>query len=147
MNQDFTEQLHSYNERIREITGVYKDAIKGSGVAENEFLIWYSLVVWEHDCSQQDICDTWSLSKQTVNTIIKNLKNRGLVFLKAIPKTKNRKKICLTEEGRHYGEHIVLPIYQAEQTAFKHLPQENCAACLETLEMYHYFLRKELQRL
>jgi len=147
MNHNFKEQLHSYYQQIREITGVYRDGVKNSGVAENEFFIWYSLVVLEHECSQQDICDTWSLSKQTVNTIITNLKKRGLLFLEAIPGTRNRKRICLTEEGRRYGERIVLPVYQAEQAAFKHLPQERCAACLETLEMYHYFLRKELQRL
>jgi len=145
MNRDFKEQLHSYYQQIRAITGVYRKAIKDYGIAENEFWIWYSLVVLDHECTQQDICDTWSLTKQTVNTIIMNLKKQGLLSLETVPGTKNRKKICLTEEGRRYGERIVLPVYQAEQAAVNHMPPEKCAACMETLELYHYFLQKELQ--
>lgn len=144
MDYSFKKQPNAINQQFREITEIYQDAIKKTGVSENEFWIWYSLIVMEGECSQQDICAAWSLSKQTVNTIITNLTKKGFVFLEVIPGTRNRKLIHLTDEGRKYGESIVLPIYKAEQAAFEHLTPQDCAACSATIEKYKKFLKIEM---
>lgn len=144
MDYSFKEHLNSINQQFKEITGIYRNAISQSGISENEFWIWYALIIMENECSQQDICAAWSLSKQTVNTIITNLTKKGFVFLEVIPGTRNRKLIHLTDEGRKYGESIVLPIYQAEQAAFDQLTQQDRTACTFALRKYIEFLKKEM---
>lgn len=51
----------------------------------------------ESEPSQQSICEMWSLSKQTVNSIIYSMKRKGLVYLERIPHTRNKKIIRLTQ--------------------------------------------------
>ena len=144
MAGDFKEYLELVNQQIKELVGIYRGAVSRSGISENEFWVWYSLVATDEECSQQDICNTWSLSKQTVNTIVMHMAQRGFVTLEMIPGTRNRKNICLTEVGKKYGESIVMPISQAEQRAFGKLPLENWAACTRAFSQYIDALKEEL---
>ncbi len=104
-------QFETVSQMVKDLTGIYRSAIVQSGVSENEFWIWYSLIELEDEFTQQDICSMWSISKQTVNTIITNLVKKNLLVLNVIPGTRNRKKICPTEAGLEYGCNIVAPLF------------------------------------
>lgn len=92
------------NKAIREFMLIYRAAIKRSGIAENEFRIWYTLIVMGEDFSQQDICNMWSMPKQTVNSIISRMVQMNYVDLECAGK--NRKVIRLTQSGKKYGESV-----------------------------------------
>ncbi len=52
--------------------------------------------------TQQEICNAFFLPKQTVNTAIAGLAQKGLVELELIPGTRNKKRILLTDAGRNW---------------------------------------------
>lgn len=143
MNNNIKEQLKTINHQIKELSGVYRNALSRSGTSENEFWIWYALLIMEGEYSQQDICDEWSLSKQTVNTIITNMVKKGYVELKVVPGTRNKKIICVTETGREYGEQIIIPIAEAEQKALEKVPLKERLACAAAFSKYIGFLKEE----
>lgn len=138
------EQLEMLNQKIKELAGVYKGAVDYSNISENEFWIWYALIIMGGDYSQQEICSTWSLSKQTVNTIIMNFVRNGFVKLDVVPGTRNKKIVRLTEEGRAYGEKIVTSVATAEQRAFERLSLSDRMAFMGALTKYMEYLREEL---
>lgn len=144
MSDEFREYLELVNQQIKELVGIYRGAVSRSGISENEFWVWYSLVAVDGEYSQQDICSTWSLSKQTVNTIVIHMVQKGYVALEVVPGTRNRKNIRLTQAGREYGERIVRPISVAEQKAFEKLPLENWAACTRAFSKYIDALKEEI---
>lgn len=144
MNNDTKSQLELINQQLKELAGIYRDAIETPNISTNEFWIWYSLVIMDGEYSQQDICSAWSLSKQTVNTIITHLTKKGYVSLEVVPGTRNRKIIRLTEEGRRYGESIVTPISNAEERAFEKLSDEDKTAFSAILTRYIDILKGEL---
>lgn len=144
MDQGPKKQCEVITRQIKELVGIYQETVIQLGISENEFWIWYTLINMEGDYSQQDICRIWSLSKQTVNTIISHMAQRGHVRLEAVPGTRNRKSILLTEIGQKYGERIVQPITEAEQRAIKKLPAEDQIACSTALNKYIKFLREEI---
>lgn len=145
MNKQTKEFLETLNQQLKELSGLYRNAVSSSGMSENEFWIWYTLIIMDGEYSQQDISGMWSLSKQTVNTIISNMARKGFVTLEVIPGTRNRKVIHLTEEGRKYGESIVLPISEAEEKAIERLPVKEQVACAAILNKYIRFFKEELQ--
>ena len=98
-----TEQFRATLQCIKELIGLYRSTIGDFGISENEFWIWYTLIAMTGSYAQQDVCDMWSLSKQTVNTIIARMVQKGLVHLEAMPGAKNRKCIHLTNAGERYG--------------------------------------------
>ncbi len=143
MDKDAMELYGSINQKIKELLGVYRGAGTRSGVSENEFWVWYTLIIADGERSQQDICDERSMSKQTVNTIIMNLVKKGYAVLEAVPGTRNRKVIRLTYEGRKYGESIILPVFEAEKRAFRRMPKDEIAVCITAFEKYTIYLKEE----
>lgn len=144
MDHNTKEQLETVNQQIKEMVSIYRGAVGHSGVSENEFWIWYSLVEMDGEYSQQDISGIWSMSKQTVNTIIMNMVRKGYVELDVIPGTRNRKVIRLTEFGKARGEELVRPISLAEQRAFARLPEEDRLACTAAFSRYITILKEEV---
>ncbi len=140
-----TEQLEIINQKIKELIGIYREAVTNSGISENEYWIWYTLIIMEGEYTQQDICESWSLSKQTVNTIITHLVREEFVVLEVVPGTRNKKIIRLTEKGRLYGKDLVTPIANAEKKAIDRLPLKDRVACMKILSKYIEILKEEMK--
>lgn len=143
MNEHIKGQLEILNQQVKELAAVYHGAASGAGISDNEFWVWYALLVLGGEYSQQDICDRWSLPKQTVNSVVANLGKKGFLFLENAPGTRNRKIIRLSAEGRRYGEEIVIQIYQAEQRALEKMSESERQTCIALLGKYINFLKEE----
>ncbi len=144
MKDDSKKQLETMNQQIKDMVGIYRNAVGRLGMSENELWIWYTLIVMDGDYSQQDICGMWSMSKQTVNTIISNMVRKGFASLEVIPGTRNRKEIRLTKAGRGYGEVVVKPLFEVERRAIEKLSEDERTACITSFSKYIGFLKEEM---
>ena len=144
MNRNMKEQLEMIIQQLKELDGVYHRAVSHTGISENEFWIWYTLIALEGEYSQQHICTLWSLSKQTVNTIVSNMVQKNLATLEVVPGTRNRKNIRLTESGKQYGEKMIMPVYDAERRAIVRLSPEELDACIVSLGKFISILKEEI---
>lgn len=130
------------NRQLRELAALYHQAASRHQITNNEFWVWYSLMLQDGEHTQQSISETWSLSKQTINSVIKNMMRRHYVYLEVIPGTHNKKAIKLTEQGQEFGRNIILPIYQAEQQATARLTEEEQTMCTKVMDKYLGFLKE-----
>ena len=144
MSRNTKEQLEMIIQQLKELDGVYRKAVSHTGISENEFWIWYTLIALEGEYLQQDICTLRSLSKQTVNTIVSNMVQKGFAILEVVPGTRNRKNICLTESGKQYGEKMIMPIYDAELRAIVRLSPDELNACIVSLTKFISILKEEI---
>ena len=144
MNTNTKEQLELVNQQLKEMAGIYRKAISRCEISENEFWIWYTLIMMDGEYAQQDICRMWSLSKQTVNTIIMRMVQDTFAQLETVPGTRNKKVIRLTQKGCEYGKGLVMPIALAEQHAFEHLDESDRMALIRATQKYNEFLRNEI---
>ncbi len=144
MNQRIKQHLENINRQIKELVSIYRDAVSHSGISENEFWIWFTLIATEGEYSQQDICSLWSMSKQTVNTIITHMVQKEYVTLEVVPGTRNRKIIRLTDTGTAYGTHLVSPVTEAEERSLARFSSAELDACSKTLNKYINILKEEL---
>lgn len=143
MGTGYKEHVSLINKQIKELIGVYRDAVKNLDISESEFWVWYTLIAMDGKYTQQDICSMWSLPKQTVNTIITHLRLKKLAYLEAIPGQRRHKIIHLTEEGKKFGEHLVHPISSAENRVFEKFPAEQLALVSDAFAQYIEVLRRE----
>ena len=144
MGIDHKKSINMVNKQIKELVGVYRDAVKHLDISESEFWVWYTLVAMEGDYTQQDICAMWSLPKQTVNTAIAHMRLRRYATLEAMPRTRNRKIIRLTAEGRRFGEKVVEPIVRAEERALSRVEPEELAMVTDAFGKYINIIRQEM---
>ncbi len=143
--ENIQKQLELINQQIKELASIYKLSLVKFNISENEFWIWYALIIMNEKCTQQDIVNNWFISKQTVNTIIKNLVKNNYITLKTMPNNHNKKIICLTKKGRDYGEKIVLPMSSMELKAFGKLTLEDRKKLIEIMSKYIQILKDEAQ--
>ncbi len=144
MNNNVKDQLEMVMQQLKELSRIYRGAASHIGISENEFRIWYTLVLMDGDYSQQDICGVWSLSKQTVNTIVAHMVKKDYAVLEVVPGTRNRKIIRLTEAGKHYGGSIVIPVCSAEQRALDRLSPEEFVVGTAALKKFIAILKEEM---
>lgn len=91
MSEHIKGQLEKMNQQVKELASVYHAVASESGISDNEFWVWYALLILNGEYSQQDICDMWSFPKQTVNSIISNLVKKGFLVLENVPAQKTGK--------------------------------------------------------
>ena len=144
MNISCKNYIELVNKQIKELVSIYRNAVKHLDISESEFWIWYTLVAMDGEYTQQDICSIWSLPKQTVNTVVSHLKRKKYAVLEAMPLRRNRKIIRLTEEGRRFGEKMILPISLAEERVFEKISASELDMATSAIGKYIECIRGEL---
>lgn len=142
MYKDIKKQVGVINRRIKEFNSLYHIAARKTGICDGELCIWSVLLSIEK-YSQQDLCDLFSLPKQTVNSLISSLIKRGYVFLEHVPGTRNQKVIRLTEKGQGYGQTRVMWIFEAEQRVMEETDPEEVQVLISMLGKYIQHLKRE----
>jgi DNA-binding MarR family transcriptional regulator len=144
MNSNVKEPLELVMQQLKELSSIYLGAAGQIGISKNEFWIWYTLVLTDGEYSQRDIWLAWSMSKQTVNTIVNHMVQKGYAVLEVVPGTRNRKIIRLTEAGKQYGESIVIPVCSAQQRALDRLTPEEFLAATAAIRKFIATLKEEI---
>ncbi len=140
-------QLEKMNHQEKEIVAIYRRISSVIGMSESEFWVLYALFTIKGECTQQEISDFWFFPKQTVNTVITNLKKKGYVQLETIPGTRNKKNILLTEKGKDFRNKTVMLVYSAELKVLEKMEPEERIKCIEIMDKYIFYLNEEIDKL
>ena len=86
--------------------------------------------------SQSKICDEWLFPRTTINTIIRECRDNGLVILEATPGQKREKRIYLTEKGKEYARQTLRQVYEAEEEALRETLKTCSASFVADFEIF-----------
>lgn len=111
MNRDINVLLKTLNYQIKEVDAIYYKIATCLKLSESAFWILYTLADTAQECSQQDISRQLSISRQTVNSAIQSLVQKGYIFLECSSNLSRKKNIKMTDKndkfykkGRNYYE-------------------------------------------
>ena len=96
---------------------LYDEYAKRHGMLMKTLLVLNALFYAKEGMTQAEICKRTFQSKQTVNSIIKNLWTDRYVTITEIPEDRRNKMVEMTEAGRAYCQKVVRHITWAEDTA------------------------------
>ncbi len=96
---------------------LYDEYAKRHGMMMKTLLVVNALFYAKDGMTQAEICKRTFQSKQTVNSIIKNLWTDRYVTITEMPEDRRNKIVQMTEAGRAYCEKVVRHITWAEDTA------------------------------
>ena len=96
---------------------LYDEYAKRHGMMMKTLLVLNALFYAKEGMTQAEICRRTFQSKQTVNSIIRNLWTDYYVTITEIPEDRRNKMVEMTEAGRTYCEKVVRHITWAEDTA------------------------------
>ena len=101
-------QLQRYYALWKECTAMYEEWSKDQGLSSNRVFALYSFYESNGRCTQKMISEEWNISKQTVNTILKDFQKKGYINMVSDDSDKRNKLICLTESGMYVIEKMGL---------------------------------------
>ena len=114
------------------------------GIGYPELMVLYSLKT-RTDLTQKQITEEVGLVKATVNTVIRDLKNRSLVILEPGRHDKREKLVFLTEKGKQYADGIINPLLAAEERISRKIGDKRMKQTIETMELFNLLFEKELK--
>ena len=101
-----------YNSLFKEMTDIYHNIALKLEISDSAFLILYAIVELGCGCTQKDIAQMYYMSKQTINSSIKNLEKSGYIALKQ--DKGNNKQIFLTTLGEKLAQEKIKPVIKIE---------------------------------
>lgn len=134
-----------YNSLFKEITDVYHDIALKLEMSESAMLILYAIVDLGDGCTQKDISQMYYMSKQTINTSIKNLEKSGYIEFKQ--DKGNNKQIYLTPSGKKFTEKKINPVINIENNIFADMSPEESNELLRLTKKYVDLLREKSKTL
>lgn len=136
--------LETYNKIYKEMDIVYHNYAKSCGLSDMAYWILYSIAESDDYFTQRDFCSDWFFAPQTVNSALKDLEKKDIIFLEAVPGNKKNKLIKPTENGKKFIESVIIPLIKTECESFETLSKEECELMLSTTKKYISILKDKI---
>lgn len=136
--------LKKYNMICKEMDIVYHTYAKKCGLSDMAYWLLYSMVECDGYFTQRDFCSDWFFAPQTVNSALKDLEKKNIIFLESVPGNKKNKLIKPTEYGEKFIEKTIIPLINAECESFESLEKNECELMLSVTKKYLTALRNRV---
>ena len=90
------ELLEQFNRQTRRADAIYHRAAAHFNQSDCVNWLLYVLLDERRSYSQQDLCEEWMYTKQTINSAVRALQEQGYVTLESAPGNRKRKLLRLT---------------------------------------------------
>ncbi len=129
------------NLTMRRIMTTYHWTANEMRLSDSECDVLYALI--QEPMSQSEICRTMGISKQTVNSAVRKLENKGVL---SIPHGVKNAKLMLTEAGKRFAVETVGKFVRAEDAIFSQWSAEEVDTFLALNRKYLTLLREQIER-
>lgn len=125
---------HSLNENLNEINCLYHNISMKLGLSDSESMILYMLYDEQKPITQSDIVKSTGMSKQTLNSAIRNLEKDEIIILEKL--NEKSKHIVVTDKGRRVIQERILPIVEIEERVLNSWSEDETKFFLELTERF-----------
>lgn len=141
------EHLKTYNKICKEMDIVYHNYAKKCGLSDMAYWILYSMAESDEYFTQKDFCNDWFFAPQTVNSALKDLEKKELIFLETVPGNRKNKLIKPTKSGEEFIEKVISPLIESECETFETLSKRECELMLSITKKYVSILKDKVSLL
>lgn len=142
MDRTMFEKMHQINYLTSEMDALYHHASLKLGISDSVCRVLYTIYDSDGSCPLSDIYTKSGISKQTVNSAMRNLERDGMLYLEQL---KGRAKLVqLTDKGREYAAQTVARIYDAEIRAFECWTEAELDEHIRRMEQYANAFRRQI---
>lgn len=140
-----SKHLKRYNHLIGELEATYHEAALKIKLSDSVAKILYTICNVGDSCLLSEICKQTGLSKQTVNSAIRNMEAQGIVFLKAY--NGKAKMVCLTEKGKEFAGETAVKIIETENDILASWDEEDIHTYIELTERFLECLKEKVDKM
>ena len=126
-----------------ELDNVYSLFSKACGLSEAEY--WSLLLIYEGVATQSQISDLLFLSRQTLNSAFKQLRQKGLLRLEPFEENQRSKQAFLTDAGRTFVEKYIVQMHQVEEKAWQQMDEQERIMLTNLTRKFSGLIRQEFR--
>lgn len=145
MKTKISGKIHRINYLIAELDALYHQASLKLGLTDSASIVLYTICDNGEDCRLSDIYKQSGVSKQTVNSAIRNLEKKHMIYLE--PYSGRTKKVILTEAGKDYVQKTTARLMEAEVAAFSTWTEEEINAHIALIKKYIHSFQEQVEKL
>lgn len=132
-----------YTHLAGEINALYHEAAVKMGISDSVQNILYVLCEKDGRCLQSEICKLSGISRQTINSALRNLKKDEIVCLEQ--GSGRNTVVCLTEKGKAFTAEKIEPLLAMENKIWNEWTPDEQQAYLTLTQKYRDALKKHMQ--
>ncbi len=137
--------MHRINYLNAELNALYHHASLKLGLTDSASIVLYTIYDNGEDCLLSDIYKQSGVSKQTVNSAIRNLEKKHIIYLEQ--HSGRAKKVILTDTGKEYVQKTIARLFDAEVATLASWTGEEINAHIEFMEKYIHSFREQIEKL
>jgi len=136
----------------QKLWGVWGQAngLYSSWAASQNINYYLSLVLYALDgqkaMTQKKICICTGLAKQTVNSVIRSLKEDKYIELVPGSEDRREKQVILTEKGISYCSKLITPLREMEHRALQIMGNDRVQQMVDNITLFNTLLEKEMEK-
>ena len=131
----------------KEVDDVYHTLALKFGLSDSAMWILCTMREAKRELTQSEIAQEMSMSRQTVNSAIKNLEKQGYLRLEAVFGDRRNKILSFTEEGEIFVKRTVDRVLSLEHQVFENLEVEEQEQITQILRKYTRFMREGAEKI
>lgn len=135
-----TRALKEFDSLYKMIDDIYHEIARSMHLTDSAFIILYCLLELGDGCSQKDICKLYSISKQTINSSVKSLEDKGFLIRKS--GTGRDIHLYFTEFGKKFANEHIGPVFDMENATFVCMEPSECEQLISLTKKYVQILQK-----
>ena len=143
MEKEFLANISAQEKRY---DALYRGVASRFGMPDCAMWVLYFLIASDETLTQQDLIERMMFPKQTINSAVMGLAKKGLLELRMIPGTRNRKRILLTESGVALAHDTVERMRQAEEQAAAGMGAKKTGQFAELYREFFSALQREFRK-
>ena len=123
MKPDISTELKNCNLYVEEIEAAYHEIAFKLNISDSAMKILYAICENGESCLLRDICRHSGLNKQTVNSALRKLEKKDIIFL--VNASTKTKEVFLTDKGKEFVRNTIFRIIEMEDNIFSSWSKED----------------------
>ncbi|MGM9648951.1 MAG: MarR family winged helix-turn-helix transcriptional regulator [Butyricicoccaceae bacterium] len=144
MEQNYQKMVDELGRTMNRVFQLYAKWARKQGVGYHTLAVLYT-AYQTGGCTQKYISEDWILSKQTVNTVCRELHAQGYVILEPGQQDRREKLVRLTEAGKQYAVPLIEALEKTEHRVMEQMGEEARAWLTKSCRMFCQLLEAEVE--
>jgi DNA-binding MarR family transcriptional regulator len=145
MDAEIKAVIEALSGQEKAFNALYRSISSNFGLSECAMWVMYYLIVEEGALTQRDLIRLMMFPKQTINSAVTGLAEKGYLTRTRVTGARNRKQLTLTEAGRQFADRTVARLIRAESAALRKMTFAKMDAYVSLHNEYLEVLRESFE--
>ena len=147
MEKESEKRYQEFISASKEADDVYHTLALKFGLSDSAMWILCTMREADRELTQSEIAEEMSMSRQTINSAIKNLEKQGYLQMAPVPGDRRNKTLSFTEKGEVFVKKTVDRMLDLEHQVFEKLEVEEQEQITKILRKYTRYMKEGAEKI